>query len=159
MFDKDLLPMIYQMNTTVMWIAVTVGILLYIIGFFAGGRMTKGRILLCTLTVTTIAILGLRVPMLVFGVIKDQYHLVTLPEAEIEKYQAKKNLKGAAQKPAGTAAQSESASNGSEEVTEIPLSFQVLSLVLYTAWVAFLVGMGIFFYETLIVTAEEIDKK
>ncbi|MCK6561034.1 hypothetical protein HUU39_16630 [candidate division KSB1 bacterium] len=159
MFDKDLLPLIHNMNTTVMWIALTVGILLYIIGFFAGGRMTKGRILLCVILVTAIGILGLRVPMLVFSVIKDQYHLVTLPESELGKYPEKKNIKGAEPKPADSAAQSLTGNEGSEEATAVPLSFQVLSLVLYTAWIAFLVGMGVFFYETLIVTAEEIDKR
>jgi len=161
MFDQDLLPIIHNMNTTVMWIALTVGILLYIIGFFAGGRLTKGRILLCVILVTAIGILGLRVPMLVFGVMKDQYHLVTLPETGIEKYQGRKTTSQAVEKKSeGEAKQSPDSVDGSENTfEEIPLSFQVLSLVLYTAWIAFLVGMGIFFYETLIVTAEEIDKK
>lgn len=159
MFDKDLLPLIDNMNTTVMWIAVTVGILLYIIGFFAGGRMTKGRILLCVILVTAISILGLRVPMLVFSVLKGQYHLVTLPESELGKYPEKQNTKNAARKPADSTAQPLTDVDGSDKASAVPLSFQLLSLLLYTVWIAFLVGMGIFFYETLIVTAEEIDKK
>lgn len=156
MFDKDLLPLIYNMNTTIMWIAVTVGILLFIIGYFAGGREKMGRIILCTFTITVISLLGMRVPMLIFSAIKDNYKLVTLEQSEVGDYLKKQE----AEKNSGSATEKQVSNNsGNPATVDVPVAFQILTLFLYTFWIAFLVGMGIFFYETVIVTAEEIDKK
>lgn len=160
MFDKDLLPFIYNMNTTIMWIAVTVGILLFIIGYFAGGREKMGRIIMCTFTITIISVLGMRVPMLIFSAIKDNYKFVTLPESQVGNYLKSKEATKPAAKPADSAPEKQPANNdGDTSTVEVPIAFQVLTLFLYTFWIAFLVGMGIFFYETVIVTAEEIDKR
>lgn len=160
MFDKDLLPLVYNMNTTIMWIAVTVGVLLFIIGYFAGGREKMGRIILCTFTITIISVLGMRVPMLLFSAIKDNYKFVTLPQSEVDDYLKSKEATKATTKPADSATEKQATNNNDEDSTvDVPVAFQILTLFLYTFWIAFLVGMGIFFYETVIVTAEEIDKK
>ena len=142
MFDKDVLLIIADMNTTVMWIAITVGLLLFIIGYFAGGSLTKGRILLCTAMVTTIGILGLKVPIAVYTIVEKQFDLVTVPYYS------------------NTTTPSENETNGvSKEANDVPITFQLLTLLIYTLWTGYLIAMGIFFYETLVVTAEEIDKK
>jgi len=36
-----------EVNSTVVWIALFVGVVLYIIGYFAGGRLSKGKIFVC----------------------------------------------------------------------------------------------------------------
>lgn len=160
MFDKDLLPLIYSMNTTIMWIAVTVGVLLFIIGYFAGGREKMGRIILCTFTITVISVLGMRVPMLIFSAIKDNYKFVTLPQSEVDDYLKSKEATKAETKAADSPTEKQTTNNdGNGSTVDVPVAFQILSLFLYIFWIAFLVGMGIFFYETVIVTAEEIDKR
>lgn len=148
------------MNTTIMWIAVTVGVLLFIIGYFAGGREKMGRIILCTFTITLISLLGMRVPMLLYNAVLQQYDIITLPESQVGVYLKAKEAKQAAVKPSESTVEGQQANNDGAAITvEVPVAFQILTLLLYTVWVAFLVGMGIFFYETVIVTAEEIDKK
>jgi hypothetical protein len=157
MFDTDLLPLVAKLSPTIMWISLTVGILLYIIGYFAGGRMTMSRIMTCTMLVTVIGVLALPAPMVAYRVVKKQYGLVAAREKEDGSI-----TKITSQVPAGTSKAdsqkvAQNASNGENEL--VPVTFQVLTLVMYIIWTAFLVGMGIFFYETLIVTAEEIDKR
>ena len=157
MFDTDLLPIVARLSPTIMWIALTVGILLYIIGYFAGGRMTLNRILTCTILVTLIGVLALPAPMVAYRIVKQQYDLVTVHVekdgtiTKIPAQDARSTTKADSQKAA------QNATNGADDI--VPVSFQMLTLVMYIIWTAFLVGMGIFFYETLIVTAEEIDKK
>lgn len=36
-----------QVNSTIVWIALFIGIVLYIIGYFAGGKLSKGKIFMC----------------------------------------------------------------------------------------------------------------
>ena len=169
MFDKHLMPFMYNIDTTVVWVAVTVGLLLYIIGYFAGGRLTKGRILVCTVMVTVIGVLALKVPMIAFSKLMEQYELnpAVFYEQAKEAQQAEANQP----QPAEASQPSKEPATTTEKKTlqdlknidlkemEPQISFQVISLLIYTAWIAILIGMGIFFYETLIVTAEEIEKK
>ena len=153
MFDSDLLPLISGMSPTIMWIALTVGILLYIVGYFAGGRMTLSRIITCTMLVTVVGVLALPAPMLIYRVVKKQYDIVTV---HVEKDGSITKLST----PAPADSTQKPATKATNNATDVaPSSFQILTLVMYIIWTAFLVGMGIFFYETLIVTAEEIDKK
>lgn len=161
MFDKHLLPFIYNMDTTVVWVAVTVGLLLYIIGYFAGGRLTKGRILVCTVMVTIIGVLAMKVPMIAYSMLIEQYQLD--PAVFYEKAKEAQQAE-AKQKPEEAAANTEKQTlqdlkNLDLKEMKPQISFQVISLLIYTIWIALLIGMGIFFYETLIVTAEEIEKK
>lgn len=161
MFDRDLIPFLYGLNSTVMWISLTVGFLLLVIGYFAGGRMTFGRIVLCTFAVTLIGVLSLPAPMALFKVIKEQYQVETYFEKQPTSYAPEKNKNDTA--PAATPSQVENRQGQqaapTEEKNQVPISFQVLALVMHILWTAFLVAMGIFFYETLIVTAEEADKR
>ncbi len=153
MFDSDILPLIAGMSPTIMWIALTVGVLLYIVGYFAGGRMTLSRIITCTMLVTAIGVLALPAPMKLYRVVKSQYDIITV---HVEKDGSITKLSVAADSTDGAKTPTKAGSNAEGKA---PASFQTLTLVMYVIWTAFLVGMGIFFYETLIVTAEEIDKK
>ncbi len=161
MFDRDLMPFLSGMNTTIMWIALTVGILLFVIGYFAGGRLTFGKIWMCTGVVTLISVLSLPAPMALYHVIKNQYEVDTYFEKQEVTYP----------KPKATPTSEPNATNGNNENTttatqskepalvQVPMAFQVLTLVIHIVWTGFLVAMGIFFYETLIVTAQEAEKK
>src|SRR5574342_533102 len=70
MFDEKLLPFIAHLNPTIMWIALTVGLLLFVIGYFAGGKMALGRIGMCVLLVTIIGVLALPLPMRLFSLVE-----------------------------------------------------------------------------------------
>ena len=155
MFDTDLLPIIAGISPTIMWIAITVGVLLYIIGYFAGGRLTLSRIIVCTLIVTVIGVLALPAPMVAYRVVKQQFNIVTV---HVEEDGSFTTLTTA---PKSTKTDTSRAPQATTNNTSgsIPASFQVVTLVMYIIWTAFLVGMGILFYETLIVTAEEADRK
>lgn len=144
------------MNPTIMWIAITVGILLYIIGYFAGGRLTLSRILTCTLLVTVIGVLALPAPMIIYRVVKKQFNVVTAREEKDGSF-TKLTYEEIAPPSSADSAKTANGAGNMQETVSTP--FQVLTLVMYIIWTAFLVGMGIFFYETLIVTAEEIDKR
>jgi len=149
MFDKDILPMIAHLNPTIMWIALTVGLLLYVIGYFAGGKMKQGRILLCTAMVTLIGVLALPVPMNINSFFKYQF--------VGESARTISPVTNGQQTQAGPAFQSSDQSAAPQEAPSIPVSYQVVVLILYVIWIAFLVAMGIYFYETLVVTTEEVD--
>lgn len=159
MFDKDLMPFLSGMNTTIMWIALTVGILLFIIGYFAGGRLTFGKIWMCTGVVALISVLSLPAPMALYHVIKNQYGVDTYFEKQAVTYPKPKPA--SATEPNAAGANNETATAQAKEppVVQVPMSFQVLTLVMHIVWTGFLVAMGIFFYETLIVTAQEAEKK
>ncbi len=157
MFDRDLLPFIAGINPTIMWIAVTVGVLLYVIGYFAGGRLTMSRIVTCTVVVTVIGVLSLPLPMIAYRVIKEQFNIVTV-QVEKDGSITKLTPKTSPPNTPPTGAQAtESSTNDNQE--NIPVSFQVLTLVMYIVWTGFLIGMGILFYETMIVTTDEADRK
>ncbi len=162
MFDRDLIPFLYGLNSTIMWISLTVGILLFIIGYFAGGRLTLGRILMCTAVVTLISVLSLPAPMALFRVLKHEYNVETYIDkrpANIPSNDQPSNESSSSttNNQAEAAAQGENKTGASQ--SRIPIPFQVLTLVMHIVWTAFLVAMGIFFYETLIVTAQEAEKR
>lgn len=159
MFDRDLIPFLVSMNSTIMWISLTVGILLFVIGYFAGGRLTFGRIWMCTGVVTLISVLALPLPMALYHVVKEQYDVGT--SFENQQVTFPKNKTNPNAEPAADGAQKENASAQTTQPAhvEVPFSFQVLTLVMHIVWTAFLVAMGIFFYETLIVTAQEAEKR
>lgn len=161
MFDRDLMPFLFGLNSTIMWISLTVGILLFIIGYFAGGRLSLGRIIMCTSIVTFISVLSLPAPMALYQVVKDQFSVQTYfdnqPTTTSDKISSKNNS------PAASSNQKENASTQenkpADAQVQVPVSFQVLTLVMHVVWTAFLIAMGIFFYETLIVTAQEAEKR
>lgn len=158
MFDRDLMPFLVGMNSTVMWISLTVGILLFVIGHFAGGRLTIGRIWMCTGVVTLISVLSLPAPMALYHVIKEQYAVSTTVNDQPVTFPPQKS---AAVPSTTTNDQKENASPGQNQPTavQVPMAFQILSLMMHIAWTIFLVAMGIYFYETLIVTAQEAEKR
>lgn len=159
MFDRDLIPFLVGTNSTVMWISLTVGILLFVIGYFAGGRLTFGKIWMCTGVVTLISILSLPAPMALYHVVKEQFEVDTYFEKQPTSFPQDK--KTAATDPTAPNAQNQTtpASANAPAPVQVPMAFQVLTLAMHVVWTGFLVAMGIFFYETLIVTAQEAEKK
>ncbi|MGH7454728.1 MAG: hypothetical protein ACRENG_25455, partial [bacterium] len=67
MFDERLLPFIANISPTVMWIAITVGLLLFVIGYFAGGNKTLRRIGMCVLLVNIVGALALPGPIKLYS--------------------------------------------------------------------------------------------
>jgi hypothetical protein len=157
MFDESFLPFITKISPTIMWIAITIGLLLYVLGYFAGAKLTLGRIAMCVIIVTVIGILALPVPMTVLRIAKEQANIkivaIVSPE---EKTDTTANDKQSAT-TSQTKPSPESKSGNLQE--KIPTSIQMLSFVLYIIWVGFLVAMGIFLYETWTVTAEEAETR
>ena len=160
MFDRDLMPFLLTMNSTVMWISLTVGILLFVIGHFAGGRLTTGRIWMCTGVVTLISVLALPAPMALYHVVKEQFAVDTYVENRQVTFPQQTSV---ANSSASTNDQKENApiveNQPATAPVQAPMSFQVLTLVMHIIWTAFLVAMGIYFYETLIVTTQEAEKR
>jgi hypothetical protein len=153
------MPFVTGMNATIMWIALTVGILLFIIGYFAGGRLTFGRIWLCTAVITLISVLALPAPMALYHVVKQQFEVDTYVEKQQVALPKQKTMAGP--EPAAANEEKQNASEPAKETPPVqpPIGFQVLTLVMHIVWTGFLVSMGIFFYETLIVTAQEAEKR
>jgi hypothetical protein len=143
MFDEKLLPFIANLSPTIMWIALTVGLLLFVIGYFAGGRMAIGRIGMCVILVTVISALALPAPMKLYSLVEKGLDITTV-------------FVGAANDTTKTT----STNNNSSKVTyeTAPVSLQLFTFVLYIIWTAFIIAMSIFLYETLTVTAEEAEK-
>jgi hypothetical protein len=159
MFDEKILPFIANISPTVMWIAVTVGLLLFVIGYFAGGNKTLSRIGMCVLLVTIVGALALPAPMKLYSLVERGLNLQTV----IIRTGEQDTTKSAVDKrsiPANRAKTTPAESNdGSGVVYEnAPVSLQLFTFLLYLLWTAFLIGMGIFLYETFTVTAEEAEK-
>jgi hypothetical protein len=152
MFDPEILSGVYGLNPTIMWIAVTVGLLLYVIGYFAGGRLTIKRILMCTIVVTVVGVLALPVPMAVFKLVKQQYNVKVV-------YDNPSNGNAPVSPQAPASSQPDTTNLEQPPKKGAPVSLQAVTLFIYILWTAFLVGMGIFFYETLIVTTQEADRR
>ncbi|MCG3118184.1 MAG: hypothetical protein ALAOOOJD_00347 [bacterium] len=157
MFDENLLPFIARLNPTIMWIALTVGLLLFVIGYFAGGKLAMGRIGMCVLLVTIIGVLALPLPMRLFSLVEKGLNVKT---SVVQSNEAnKKSQTPAKPKPAKITADS-TATDGEDKIGEgVPFSLQLLTFILYLVWSSFLIAMGIFLYETLTVTAEEAEKR
>jgi hypothetical protein len=158
MFDEKLLPFIANISSTVMWIAVTVGLLLYVIGYFAGGKLHPGRIGMCVLIVTVAGTLALPAPIKLYTLVERGINIKTIfvKTAEDDTTKSDTGKKSTNQ----TRAKTTSATPGDEAPVDEtpPLSLQLFTFFLYLLWTAFLVGMGIFLYETFTVTAEEAEK-
>jgi len=155
MFDKDLLPFIAKLDPTIMWIALTVGLILFVIGYFAGGRLQMAKIFITMTVVTVVSVLALPAPMLLFRVMKQQYNVKTV-------YLGQQGGGNAGESPAANQPENEEQQGaGGEESPEsgVPMPFQILTLILHIAWSAFLVGMAIFLYETFITTAQEAEPR
>ncbi len=156
MFDENLLPFIAHLNPTIMWIALTVGLLLFVIGYFAGGKLTIGRIGMCVLLTSVIGVLSLPAPIRLYSTVQRGLNVKTIVvgnSGEDTTASAKAKTAPKADKTsANTATQNDAGS-------EVPLSLQLLAFILYLLWTAFLIGMGIFLYETLTVTAEEAERR
>jgi len=157
MFDENLMPFLANLNPTVMWIALTVGLLLFVIGYFAGAKLTLGRIGMCVLLTTLLGALSLSAPIRLFSLVSRGLNVkTTLVENNDTKSKSKTPAKANAEN-AASLAPDDSTSTGVE--SKVPISLQLMALAMYLLWSAFLVAMGIFLYETLTVTAEEAEKR
>jgi len=157
------MPFIARLNPTIMWIALTVGLLLFIIGYFAGAKLALGRIGMCVLLTTVIGVLSLPAPMKLFSLVEKGLNVKTTvvdSEGKEAAANAKANTSAKA-KPAQSPADSAATDGAGEDEIgpDVPFSLQLLTLLLYLVWSGFLIGMGIFLYETLTVTAEEAEKR
>jgi len=163
MFDENLLPFIARLNPTIMWIALTVGLLLFVIGYFAGAKLAMGRIGMCVLLVTILGALSLPAPMRLFSLVERGLNVRTMVVGSDGKEAAvNSKVKTTAKAKAATDPADSTATDGAgedEPGAGVPFSLQLLTLILYLVWSAFLIGMGIFLYETLTVTAEEAEKR
>jgi len=164
MFDENLLPFIARLNPTIMWIALTVGLLVFVIGYFAGGKLAMGRIGMCVLLVTILGALSLPAPMRLFSLVEKGLNVrTTVVGSDGKEAAVNSKTKTAAKTKAAKDPADSTATAGAGEDDDIgagvPFSLQLLTLILYLVWSAFLIGMGIFLYETLTVTAEEAEKR
>ncbi|MCI0695693.1 hypothetical protein L0337_27285 [candidate division KSB1 bacterium] len=159
MFDEKILPFIASISPTVMWIAITVGLLLFVIGYFAGGNKTLGRIGMCVLLVIIVGALALPAPMKLYSLVERGLNLQTVIISTGEQDTTKSAVAKQSTPTTRTKTAPTGSNNGSEVVYEnAPVSLQLFTFLLYLLWTAFLVGMGIFLYETFTVTAEEAEK-
>jgi hypothetical protein len=159
MFDEKILPFIASISPTVMWIAVTVGLLLFVIGYFAGGKLSMGRIGMCVILVTIVSALALPAPMKLYSLVERGLNLQTVIVRTSEPDTTKRAADNKST-PANRARTAPTGSNNGSEVVQetAPFSLQLFTFILYLLWMAFTVGMGIFLYETLTVTAQEAEK-
>jgi hypothetical protein len=148
MFDEKLLPFIANLSSTIMWIALTVGLLLFVIGYFAGGKMAIGRIGICVILVTVISVLALPAPMKLYTLVQKGLDVTTVFVGTANDDTTKTSSR----------TQTSTAANNRVVYETAPVSLQLFTLVLYILWNAFIISMGIFLYETLTVTAEEAEK-
>jgi hypothetical protein len=147
MFDEKLLPFIANLSPTIMWIALTVGLLLFVIGYFAGGKMAIGCIGICVILVSIISALALPAFMKMYSLVEKGLDITIAFVGAASNDIIKTTDKNATN------------SNGSEVTYQTaPVSLQLFTFVLYIIWTAFIIAMSIFLYETLTVTAEEAEK-
>jgi hypothetical protein len=161
MFDETLLPFLTKLSPTIMWIALTVGFLLFIVGYFAGGNLAMGRIGMCILLVTIISVLTLPAPMWMFSAAKRQINVKTVYKKISEdttKITGKQTAGNVSAKTTTGAAITAEAQNNGEEEGNAPFTLQLVAFFMYILWSMFLIGMGIFLYETLTVTAKEAER-
>jgi hypothetical protein len=160
MFDESLLPFIARLSPTIMWIALTVGLLLFVIGYFAGGKLHISRIGMSVFLATIIGVLALPAPIQLYTIAKAQMEVKTIHVKNPEKASSESTKDK--QSPNQTRAQTVSPETNQDKPDfdeEIPVGLQVLTFIMYVAWTAFLIAMGIFLYETLIVTAKEAEMR
>ncbi|RME01399.1 MAG: hypothetical protein D6814_01615 [Calditrichaeota bacterium] len=105
---QQVLDQIGQMPNTVMYVAITVGLMLFVVGWFAGIKQNKTKMMFSALIVCIVGFFSLRVPAWLFKILV-LYILPPIPAL----------------------------------------------IVVYLAWLYFLLAMAIFLYETWIVTIKE----
>lgn len=132
MFELDKIALIGQISDVVMYVALTAGFLIIVVGYFAGAKDSMGKILTCTIIVIAVGTLSLRVPIAVHDFVtgkKTAQETITTKSSAAVPQRAE-------QPPASTGE-------------------AVANLFLYMIWTGFLVSMGIFLYEAMTVTARE----
>lgn len=158
MFDERILPFIASISPTVMWIAVTVGLLLFVIGYFAGGSKTLKRIGMCVFLVTVVGALALPAPMKLYSLVERGLKLQTVIVGTGEPDTTQSTVGKKATNTRAKTTPEESTDGAGVIYEKAPVSLQIFTFILYLLWTAFLIGMGIFLYETFTVTAEEAEK-
>ena len=133
MFEGDKIALVSQISDVIMWVALTAGLLIFVIGYFAGAKRSMTKIMICTLIATVVGTLALRVPIAVHDFVTGKKTV----QVEASSKQVTANTATTTQ---------QSASGVGEEIA---------NLLLFMIWTAFLVGMGIFLYEAMTVTADE----
>ena len=131
MFESDKIALVGHVSDVVMYVALTAGLLILVIGYFAGAKKSMSKIMICTILVTVVGTLALRVPMAV-------HDLVT----------GKKSVQEQLFKKAGAA-------QPVQTEKPAPTGETIANLILYMMWTGFLVCIGIFLYEAMTTTAEE----
>ena len=132
MFEGDKIALVGQISDVIMWVALTAGLLIFVIGYFAGARRALSKILICTIISTAVGTLAMRVPIAVHDFLTGKKTV----QAQVTGKSGTTDTTQAPQPTSGTG----------EEIA---------NLFLYMVWTAFLVGMGIFLYEAMTVTADE----
>jgi hypothetical protein len=134
MFDGERIALVGQVSDVIMYVALTAGLLIFVIGYFAGAKSSMTKIFICTLIATAVGTLSLRVP-------------IALHDFVTGKKSVQEQLTSKSATPPPAVKEAESSNSGTGE--------GVLNLFLYIVWTGFLVGMGIFLYEAMTVTASE----
>jgi len=132
MFEKDSIALVGQVSDVVMYVALTGGLLIFVIGYFAGAKRTMNKIFICTIIATAVGTLAMRVPIAI--------HDFVTGNKTVLQQTATKTGAAAAAKP---------------QTTDTGTGEEIANLLLYMIWTAFLVSMGIFLYEAMTVTADE----
>ncbi|MDZ7290522.1 MAG: hypothetical protein ONB44_02945 [candidate division KSB1 bacterium] len=161
MFDERLLPFIANISPTIMWIALTVGLLMFVIGYFAGGKLTLGRITMCVIIVTIVSVLALPAPIKLYTLVERGIDIRTTFVSVAQEDTTKSVASTTSTNQSGPKAMSTVKTKEGKVVVEqeVPFSLQLFTFILYVFWTAFLIGMGIFLYETLTVTAQEAERR
>jgi hypothetical protein len=131
MFDGDRIALVGQVSDVIMYVALTAGLLIFVIGYFAGAKSSMTKIFICTLIATAVGTLSLRVPIAVHDFLTGN----------------KPAQEQLADKTTPDATTTQKSEGGTGE--------GIANLFLYIVWTSFLVGMGIFLYEAMTVTASE----
>jgi hypothetical protein len=98
--------------------------------------------------------------MKLFSLVERGLDVKTTVGGAREDTKAKTSAKPKANSTSTSSASADTASSIEDNLgVGVPFSLQILTLVMYLVWSAFLIGMGIFLYETLTVTAEEAEKR
>ena len=63
---KEIIDQIGMMPDTVMYVAVTVGFMLFVVGYFAGIKQNKTKMLFSALIVMLVGLFSVRVPAFIF---------------------------------------------------------------------------------------------
>lgn len=136
MFEAEKIAFVSQVSDVVMYVALTVGLLIFVIGYFAGARHSVNKIFVCTAIVAVVGTVAMRIPIAMHDVVHG-----------------KKATPGQTSQPVPG---KESVTAPAKEGKALNISREaVANLLIYVIWTSFLVGMGIFLYETLIVTSRE----